>query len=82
MPPTVWDYEVDGWHFAIVRDDAQIAKGQMARPGTPVFTMRQAGLALWKHYNEIANITAPKDKPKMERKRTELEESLDDEIPH
>jgi hypothetical protein len=83
IPAEAWEYEHDGRRFVVIRDGADWPPVAAAHPGVTIYTLREVAIAL-AHYGQ--GVVAVKDAfPGAEvsavRKRTQLEESLDDELP-
>jgi len=46
LPPQIWDCEVDGETFCVIRDARQHERASRLRPGRRVYTMREVAVAL------------------------------------
>ena len=83
LPADVFQYDLDGEVYTVARDINAWPAIQQAMPGARLWSMREVALAL-KHYGGIVaavkdvfpNATISEIRPK-----TELEKSLDDEVP-
>lgn len=79
----LWEAEIDGFHFGILRDADAWPAARAQRPGLTIFNMREVANAL-KSYGDLvvaAKQAFPGAQVAAVRQRTELEESLDDEVP-
>ena len=82
-----WEYELEGYHCAIVKDISGWKRIKDARPGLVIHSLREVVLALKAYRTEFPAVDAIKEHfpgsqtTKLERKRTPLEEELNDEIP-
>lgn len=45
-PCNLWEYDLDGFHFAIIEDNRRWQEVKAQRPDLVIFTMREAALAL------------------------------------
>ena len=46
LPPQIWDCEVDGDNFCVIRDGRQHQRAARLRPGSRIYTMREVAVAL------------------------------------
>jgi hypothetical protein len=46
LPPQIWDCEVDGDTFCVIRDGRQHQRAARLRPGSRIYTMREVAVAL------------------------------------
>ena len=46
LPPQIWDCEVDGDTFCVIRDGRQHERASRLRPGRRIYTMREVAVAL------------------------------------
>lgn len=46
LPPQIWDCEVDGETFCVIRDGRQHERASRLRPGRRIYTMREVAVAL------------------------------------
>ena len=60
MPADFWEYDLDGFRFAVMPDNARWPEVKKLRPDLVLFTMREAALAL-KAMNAGGIIKATKD---------------------
>lgn len=84
--PDVWEAEIDGFHFAILKDGAQWPALKAARPDIRYFTMREVANAL-KAYGgahplvQAAKAAFAQTEITAVNQKSDLEDLLDDEIP-
>ena len=80
----VWTFDVDGFRFGLLREGGDWPAAQSAMPGLTLFTPREVANALSAYRGIVADAKAafPGAQITAVRKRTELEESLDDELPY
>ncbi len=83
LPPEVFEYEQDGHHFAIIRDTSKWQMAEDRLPGATIYTMREVANALAASRNVVAAVkdAFPGAQVVAIRQRTDLEKSLNDEIP-
>lgn len=83
--PRVWQIEIDGRIYGFVEDAAFVAIAERGNPGVKIVTLRQAVNSLAITENAVVD-AAVKNFPGATvtaiRPRSQLEESLDDEIPY
>lgn len=60
MPAEFWEYDLDGFKFAVMPDNARWPEIKKRRPDLVLFTMREAALAL-RQMNASGIIAATKD---------------------
>jgi hypothetical protein len=80
----VWEYEQDGKRIGVVCDVSELQIIQDAHPELKLYTMRQVfnGMAIYDNEVVRASLEAfPGAKVSAIRPKTELEDSLDDEVP-
>ncbi len=85
LPPEIWDADIDGFRFCLIRETNDWPQAGKARPGVQVYTLREVAVAL-QHYRDNKFVSAVKDAfPGAEvtavRTPTPMEEYLGDEIP-
>jgi hypothetical protein len=83
LQPEVWTFDVDGFRFGLMREGGDWPAAQAAMPGLALFSPREIANALKAYRGLVAD--AKRAFPGREakpRQRTELEESLNDEIPY
>lgn len=85
MPPEIWDADIDGFRFCLIRETEDWITAEKVRPGVKVYTLREVAVAL-RHMQDNKFVSAVKDAfPGAEiiatRQPTELERALEDEIP-
>lgn len=86
LPPEVMEGEVDGFRFAVMQDDRFWKAYEKMRPGVPMFSLRQVGLALKANLEANPVIREvkkhfPNSRITSVRPRSDIERELDDEIP-
>lgn len=84
--PTIWQFDLDGFTFGIMRDERSWQAAQEANPGLRLFTLREVGNALQAVAGELPAAKAVeevfgKSKVTAIRPRTQLERELNDVIP-
>jgi hypothetical protein len=82
--PAVWQMEVDGFQFAIIRDARMWPALKKSQPDLVVFTDREIANAVKAYALDTVKDAFPQSTVTAitPRKRTELEEMVDDEIPY
>ena len=78
LTPDVWEFEMDGQVIGIIRETGDWRAAEAMRPGVKLYTMRQVANAL--AYRDAWPDRIAKDAA-APRPKTELEKSLNDEIP-
>lgn len=78
MPPEIWDGDLDGVRFCIIRDVADWQSAERLRPGVPVYTMRQVAVAL--EVQRMALVNEPR--APLPRPVSPIGLAIDDEIPY
>lgn len=83
LSPDVWTYDIDGFRFGLLKEGGDWAAAQKAMPGLVMFTPREVAHALQAYRGMVADVKAafPGAQVTAIRKPTELEASLEDEIP-
>lgn len=82
LAPEVWTFDVDGFRFGLMRDGGDWPAAQAAMPGLVLFGPREIANALKAYRGLVADAKAAfPGSEASPRQRTELEESLNDEIP-
>jgi hypothetical protein len=82
ITPEAWEVEIDGKVCAILKDDAAWPKYAALRPGVRIYSLRECANALAAYGQSVAAVKDAFPGAQInERKRTPLEESLNDEIP-
>ena len=83
IPPAIWQLEVGGVVCAILQDFDQWPAAQAALPGVRLYSLREVALALEAYGQTVAAVKDAFPGATVQRVRpmSELEESLNDEIP-
>jgi hypothetical protein len=83
MPPAIWQLEVGGVVCAILQDFDQWPAAQAALPGVRLYSLQEVAIALEAYGQTVAAVkdAFPGATVQRARPKTELEESLNDEIP-
>ena len=78
-----WEYEQDGFRFALIRDAAEWPAVAAERPGLTIYTLREVANALAASRDAVAAVKAafPGAEISAIRERSPLSEELEDEIP-
>ena len=84
LQPDVWTFDVDGFRFGLMREGGDWPAAQAAMPGLTLFSPREVANALSAYRGMVADVKTafPGAQITAIRKRTELEESLNDELPY
>lgn len=78
-----WEYEQDGFHFALIRDVAEWPAVAAERPGATIYTLREVANALAASRDAVAAVKAafPGAQISAIRQPSQLAAELEDEIP-
>ena len=78
-----FEYEHEGHHFVVIRDVAHWQSVAARLPGVVIYTMREVAVALEASRNAVAMVkdAFPGAQVSAVRRRTEIENDLNDEIP-
>lgn len=78
-----WEYEQDGFRFALIRDAAEWPSVAAERPGLTIYTLREVANALAASRDAVAAVKAafPGAEISAIRQPSKLSEELEDEIP-
>ena len=58
QPCRLWEYDLDGFHFAIIEDNRRWQEIKANRPELLIFTMREAALALQMFHDSAGGLLA------------------------
>ena len=80
--PDVWEFELDGHRFGVIRDVSDWPPAAQTRPGLTLYTMRQVAIALAAQRNAVvATMDAPAPAKAINRPMSPIGQDIDDEIP-
>lgn len=79
LPPEIWEAEIDGVQFGIIREPLDQSRAEAIRPGLPIYTMREIANAMAIY--RMGVVEASKAIPTQTKPVTALEKTLDDFLP-
>lgn len=81
LPPEIWEAEIDGNRFGIVRETFDSARAEALRPGLPIYTLREVANAMAVYRMGVIE-ESRKPPPATVKPTTALEKQLDDFVPY